>query len=256
MNRKENSHSWKTPLFFALILLLVGGTTVGVIAGVINGKSTNSQVSSNPSSNNQQGVEYQIFLLAENSGFEGTYEEWLSSIKGENGANGLAVELRLDTPSGFLQWKYIDEPTSAWRNLLSIESLVGPAGTNGSDGTNGSNGLDGQSPFIGLNGNWWIGTTDTSITAADATGAAGVSIVSVELISSVGDIDTSKITFSDSTNFNYSVTNGPKGDTGAVGEDGKSAYELYIAAHPEYTGDEAQWLNDLGSGNLGTKKHT
>ena len=41
---------------------------------------------------------------------------------------------------------------------------------------------------------------------------------------------------------------GDKGDTGAKGSngvDGKSAYELYIAAHPEYTGTQDEWLAAL-----------
>ena len=44
-------------------------------------------------------------------------------------------------------------------------------------------------------------------------------------------------------------------DTGiaATGEDGQSAYELYCDAHPEYMGSEAEWLDDLVNGRLGTK---
>ena len=49
---------------------------------------------------------------------------------------------------------------------------------------------------------------------------------------------------------------GDKGDKGDQGEDGKSAYELYIEAHPEYQGDEQQWLDDLVNGRLGTEEPT
>ena len=41
---------------------------------------------------------------------------------------------------------------------------------------------------------------------------------------------------------------GDKGDAGAKGSngvDGKSAYELYISAHPEYTGTQEEWLAAL-----------
>ena len=38
---------------------------------------------------------------------------------------------------------------------------------------------------------------------------------------------------------------GIKGDKGDKGVDGKSAYELYIAAHPEYTGTPEEWLAAL-----------
>lgn len=48
---------------------------------------------------------------------------------------------------------------------------------------------------------------------------------------------------------------GIDGEDGKDGENGKSAYEMYIAAHPEYAGDEAQWLADIASGKL-AEKHT
>ena len=43
---------------------------------------------------------------------------------------------------------------------------------------------------------------------------------------------------------------GAQGPAGEKGDAGKSAYELYIEAHPEYTGTEEQWLKDLIEGNL------
>jgi hypothetical protein len=41
-------------------------------------------------------------------------------------------------------------------------TLKGDAGANGANGSNGENGL---TPFIGGNGNWWIGTEDTGVQA-------------------------------------------------------------------------------------------
>ena len=55
----------------------------------------------------------------------------------------------------------------------------GDAGKDGKDGTNGVNGSDGKAgkdgltPFIGENGNWWIGEKDTGVKAADAAVPAG-----------------------------------------------------------------------------------
>lgn len=56
---------------------------------------------------------------------------------------------------------------------------------------------------------------------------------------------------------------GEKGDTGAQGpqgekgEDGLSAYEIYLKYHPEYAGDEEQWIYDFVNGNLAEKRtHT
>lgn len=41
----------------------------------------------------------------------------------------------------------------------------GADGRDGFDGTNGKDGVDGKTPYIGDNGNWWIGEEDTGITA-------------------------------------------------------------------------------------------
>ena len=61
---------------------------------------------------------YDIYQLAVNSGFTGTYQEWLESIKGEDGQNG-------------------------------------------------------ETPHIGMNGNWWIGDTDTGVPATGPEGPQG-----------------------------------------------------------------------------------
>lgn len=64
-------------------------------------------------------------LAVEANAFSGTYEEWLESIKGEDGAPGVdgvdgrEVEFRVD--GGFIQWKYTS--TSAWTNLLALEDI-------------------------------------------------------------------------------------------------------------------------------------
>lgn len=110
-----------------------------------------------------------------------------------------------------VQWKYRDE--TDWRDLVALTELTGAAGENGRDGANGSNGADGKNgingtngkdgmngvdgrdgrdgadgtdgqngsdgkdgktPFIGGNGNWWIGDIDTAVKAAGIDGTDGV----------------------------------------------------------------------------------
>lgn len=44
--------------------------------------------------------------------------------------------------------------------------------------------------------------------------------------------------------------NGEAGENGEDGADGLSAYEIYIKYHPEYTGSEEEWIEDLESGKL------
>lgn len=46
----------------------------------------------------------------------------------------------------------------------------GPAGTPGADGAPGPKGDPGDSPHIGENGNWWVGDTDTGVSAAGSGG--------------------------------------------------------------------------------------
>ncbi len=115
---------------------------------------------------------------------------------GQNGADGREIELRTD--SGYIQWRYVGN--DEWKNLISLEGLkgekgdTGTAGKDGIDGTNGADGKDGVdgtngadgkdgakgtdgkdgiTPYIGENGNWWVGTTDTGVKAQGDTGATG-----------------------------------------------------------------------------------
>ncbi len=92
--------------------------------------------------------------------------------------------------------------------------------TNGEDGIQGiqgNPGTDGHTPVItiGSNGNWYVDGVDTGKSARGEKGEQG-----------------------------------DKGETGDKGDTGKSAYELYKEAHPEYTGSEEEWLDDLASGKL------
>jgi hypothetical protein len=71
---------------------------------------------------------------------------------------------------------------------------IGPEGPVGPAGPIGETGKDGQTPHIGTNGNWWIGDTDTGVSASGPKGDTG---------------DT-----------------GLKGDTGSKGEDGKDGTSM------------------------------
>lgn len=60
--------------------------------------------------------------------------------------------------------------------LTSCGGVEGPAGIQGLPGANGEdgkNGADGLTPYIGSNGNWWIGETDTQVLAVGKDGAPG-----------------------------------------------------------------------------------
>lgn len=77
----------------------------------------------------------------------------------------------------------------------------GPKGDTGAQGEKGDKGEPGQTPFIGENGNWWIGETDTGVPATGADGEDGT----------------------DGTNG----TNGTNGTDGVNGEDGKDGTSMH-----------------------------
>lgn len=73
------------------------------------------------------------YELAVEQGFEGTLDEWLESLKGEQGDKG-------------------------------------DQGEKGEQGDTGLTGNDGKTPYIGENGNWWIGNEDTGYRAVGKDG--------------------------------------------------------------------------------------
>ena len=104
--------------------------------------------------------------------------------KGADGANGKTPEFRVSENT--LQWRYVGD--EIWLNLYDLSVLkgldgkdgingkdgaAGKDGTNGINGQDGRDGADGNTPFIGENGNWWIGTTDTGVKAAGVDGTDG-----------------------------------------------------------------------------------
>lgn len=56
----------------------------------------------------------------------------------------------------------------------------GRDGRPGQNGVNGTNGVDGISPHIGDNGNWWIGSIDTGVSASNGADGASAYEVAVE----------------------------------------------------------------------------
>ena len=69
-------------------------------------------------------------LAVEQADFNGTYEEWLETVRGPEGIPGEdGREIELQVASGNIQWRYVG--TSTWANLVSLESLRGEAGISG-----------------------------------------------------------------------------------------------------------------------------
>ena len=197
--------------------------------------------------------------------------------KGEKGEDGVSVVSIEKTSEAGLADIYTINYSDGHTSTFVVTN-----GEKGDQGIQGVKGEDGHTPVIavGDNGNWFVDGVDTGIHAQGIQGPKGdkgddgVSVVSVEKTSSDGLLDTYTITYSDGSTSTFTIANGaqgpegeqgPKGDQGEKGDqglqgekgdDGKSAYEIYCDAHPEYQGDEQQWLDDLVNGRLGTEELT
>ena len=165
---------------------------------------------------------------------------------GADGANGKTPEFRVNENT--LQWRYAGD--EIWLNLYDLTALKGADGRdgadgkNGKDGTNGQNGSDGEdgkTPFIGENGNWWIGEIDTGVKAAGIDGTDGVD-------GEKGD----KGDKGDPGEKGDKGDNGDKGDKGDAGQNGGCAG--YFHASNGGTGasfnQPLQLFEDCNSGGL------
>ncbi|MBM6925035.1 immunoglobulin domain-containing protein [Pseudoflavonifractor phocaeensis] len=169
----------------------------------------------------------------------------LQGIKGEQGDKGDKGD-----PGEDGKTPYIGDNGNWW--IDGVDTGIPATGSSGSDGSDGSNGKDGQdgkdgkdgkdgedgkdglTPYIGSNGNWWIGTTDTGVKAAGADGKDGANGKDGKDGVGIADITLNGngelvVTLTDGTVKNLgkiSVTgsggsDGEDGATGADGSDGK-----------------------------------
>ncbi|MBC5646944.1 C40 family peptidase [Christensenella tenuis] len=74
--------------------------------------------------------------------------------------------------------------STASKSISGTDGRNGRDGQDGKDGANGEDGrdgADGQTPYIGSNGNWWIGSTDTgvSVTGQGTGGSVRTSLADV-----------------------------------------------------------------------------
>lgn len=90
---------------------------------------------------------------------------------GCGGSNAKSI-IRAEIIDGELIITYSDNTIDNLGKVVGSQGATGPAGANGTNGTNGS---DGKTPYIGSNGNWYIGDTDTGVKAEGTQGATGSS---------------------------------------------------------------------------------
>jgi len=142
--------------------------------------------------------------------------------------------------------------------------------TNGVDGQSikGDPGKDGHTPVITIeDGYWTVDGVKTEVLAQGPQGEPGLNGNSIltgggepqEELGVNGDsyIDLYSWNYYLKVNNAWVLKGNIKGEDGSSGENGLSAYELYLEHHPEYTKDEQEWLDDLINGRLGNKEmHT
>jgi hypothetical protein len=153
--------------------------------------------------------------------------------------NGREVEF--DIVGEYIVWRYVGE--DEWNNLIALSELEGAPGDQGANGI---------TPHIGLNGNWYIGETDTGIPATGADGQDGEAgedgISTYTYVAYASDGEGSDFSLTPSAELKYRAeihVNSPLspptgsdfagatwvkylGDDGTPGETGASAF-IYIA---------------------------
>lgn len=113
---------------------------------------------------------------------------------------------------------FSDGTTMTLRN--GIDGQDGKDGKDGKDGQNGKDGKDGQTPYVGANGNWWIGTTDTGIQAKGQNGKDGL--------------------------------NGKDGKDGLDGKDGKDGLDGKDGQTPYIGSNGNWWIGNTDTGVIAT----
>ena len=68
-----------------------------------------------------EGYYISAYSIAVKHGYQGTEEEWLSTM---GGSDGKTVEMRYNSNTTDLEWKYTDETDDAWRLLIEVGDIV------------------------------------------------------------------------------------------------------------------------------------
>ena len=165
-------------------------------------------------------------------------EQGADGQDGKDGADGITPQLRIGSDS---IWEISYDGRQTWTSLN-----VKATGDKGDAGTAGKDGTDGLAPYIGTNGNWWLGDTDTGVRASvkgdkgspgrsGATGADGKSGkdgvgISKAEINAAGEL---VLSYTDGTTVNLGKV---------VGADGKDGLTPFIGENGHW------WIGEADTG--------
>lgn len=155
-----------------------------------------------------------------------------------------------DLPRGKSAYEVAVENGFSGTETEWLASLKGEPGAAGADGRDGE---DGKTPYVGDNGNWYIGADDTGKPSRGAKGEPGkdgvtptFSIESVETGEPGTDAEVTMTGDAPNHGLRFVIPRGDKGNTGAAGADGKTPY----------VGDNGNWFvgsDDTGKPSRGAK---
>ena len=161
-----------------------------------------------------------------------------------------AASVGEDLPRGKSAYEVAVENGFSGTEAEWLASLKGEPGAAGADGKDGENG---KTPYVGDNGNWYIGADDTGKPSRGAKGEPGqdgvtptFSIESVETGEPGTDAEVTMTGDAPNHGLKFVIPRGDKGDTGAAGADGKTPY----------VGDNGNWFvgsDDTGKPSRGEK---
>ena len=109
-------------------------------------------------------------------------------------------------------------------------------------------GEDGLTPYIGENGNWWIGETDTEVYAGEPGGGEGTPGVGIESVIQTttstedGGVNIVTVRLTNGTSSTFSVRNGSRGSQGPIGPAGSNGLTPHIGENSNW------WIGDTDTG--------
>ena len=137
----------------SVLLLILSLFSLFLVGCNLNQDNNQDDLDSDNQQQEENSEQRKIYNLAVESGYKGTYEEWLNSIKGDS--------VVLQVSNGYIQWKYSNE--TVWKNLISLSDLVG---SKGDAGPQGEQGTDGKTSEFRVDSNFiqwrYVGENDYS----------------------------------------------------------------------------------------------